>query len=226
MTTLIKLSPSSLTFLYDECKRCFYLSLMRDFKRPTTPFPKIFSKIDNAMKDFFMGKSCKEISRELPEGKMILAQRWVESAPMEFPNHTLRPFFRGLFDAIVQFDGGGYGLIDFKTSEYAPAQLPFYQRQLSAYVHALENPAPEKLHLAPIAKMGLVYFTPDELLPYDDEHLSLKGKAHWKEIERNDKDFRNFIDEVLTVLELPDPPEPDPDCSFCHYRQQTRQTDN
>jgi len=222
--TFIKLSPSTLTFLYDECKRCFYLSINCDFKRPSSPMPKIFTKIDGAMKNFFMGKSNKEINPELPEGKMILAQRWVESQPMTFPNHELQPYFRGLFDAIVEFNHGGYGLIDFKTSEYTPAQLPFYQRQLGAYVYSLENPAPDKLHLAPIEKMGLVYFTPDELLRCDEEHLSLKGKAHWKEIQRDDEGFAKFIDEVLTILELPEPPEPDPECVFCKYRQLTRET--
>jgi hypothetical protein len=216
--TAIKLSPSALTFLYDECKRCFYLTLMRDFKRPSTPFPKIFSKIDVAMKDYFMSRSNKEINEDLPKGRMIMAQRWVESVPMVFPNHVLQPYFRGLFDAILEFDCGGFGLIDFKTSEYVPAQLPFYQRQLSAYVYSLEHPAADKLHLEPITKMGLVYYTPDEMIKFDEEHLSLKGKAHWKEIERNDQDFVHFIDEVLTVLELPEPPEADPECTFCKYR--------
>lgn len=218
----IKLSPSSLTFLYDECKRCFFLSINRDFKRPSSPMPKIFTKIDNAMKNYFMGKSNKDIDPAFPEGSMIMAQKRVMSQVMHFPNHELQPYFSGLFDAILEFTEGGYGLIDFKTSEFTPQQLPFYQRQLAAYVYALENPAPNELHLAPIKQMGLVYFTPDELIPFDREHLSLKGKAHWKEIARDDEGFVKFIDEVLTVLELPEPPEPGEDCAFCKYRDESR----
>jgi hypothetical protein len=221
--TTIKLSPSQLTFLYDECKRCFYLALMRDYKRPSTPMPKIFSRIDGAMKNYFMGRSNKDISPELPDGRMFLAQRWVESTPMEFPNHTLQPYFRGLFDAMLEFDCGGYGLIDFKTSEYVPTQLSFYKRQLNAYVYSLEHPAPEKLHLEPITHMGLVYYTPEDMLKFDEEHLSLKGMAHWKRIERDDKEFVRFIDEVLTVLEMPEPPAPDPECEFCKYRELGRE---
>jgi hypothetical protein len=34
----------------------------------------------------------------------------------------------------------------------------------------------------------------------------------------------HFIDEVLTVLELPEPPEADPECAFCKYRLQARTT--
>lgn len=218
----IKLSPSSLTFLYDECKRCFYLSINRDFKRPSSPMPKIFTKIDNAMKNYYMGKSNKEIDPEFPEGRMIMAQKRVLSQVMPFANHELQPYFSGLFDAILEFDQGGYGLIDFKTSEYTPSQLPFYQRQLAAYVYGLEHPAPNELHLEPIQKMGLVYFTPDELIPFDNEHISLKGKAHWKEIARDDEGFVKFIDEVLTVLELPEPPEPGEECAYCKYRDESR----
>ncbi len=214
----IKLSPSQLTFLYDECKRCFYLTVMRGFKRPSTPMPKIFTKIDLAMKNYFMGRACGEISDELPAGRMFMASRWVESAPMVFPNHSLQPYFRGVFDAMLEFDCGGYGLIDFKTSEYVPSQLPFYKRQLNSYVYSLEHPAPEKLSLEPITHMGLVYYTPEDLIKFDEGHLSLKGIAHWKKIERDDADFLRFIDEVLTVLELPEPPEPDPDCEYCRYR--------
>ena len=41
-----KLSPSDFAFLWEECKRCFYLKVARGFYRPRTPFPGIFSVID------------------------------------------------------------------------------------------------------------------------------------------------------------------------------------
>ncbi len=37
-----KISPSDLTFLWDECPRCFYLKVRHKFKRPGLPFPKIY----------------------------------------------------------------------------------------------------------------------------------------------------------------------------------------
>ena len=51
-----KLSPSDFVFLYEECKRCFYLKVARDYQRPRGPFPKIFTIIDGLMKDFFDGR--------------------------------------------------------------------------------------------------------------------------------------------------------------------------
>ncbi len=43
----IKLSPSDLTFLWDECPRCFYLKVTGRLSRPSTAFPSIFSSIDS-----------------------------------------------------------------------------------------------------------------------------------------------------------------------------------
>jgi len=44
-----KLSPSDFAFLWEECKRCFYLKVVRGFARPRMAFPQIFNAIDSAM---------------------------------------------------------------------------------------------------------------------------------------------------------------------------------
>ena len=54
------LSPSDLTFLWDECKRCFYLKVRENFRRPSAPFPSIFGLIDRLMKDIYLGESTKK----------------------------------------------------------------------------------------------------------------------------------------------------------------------
>ena len=51
-----KLSPSDFAFLWEECRRCFYLKVVSDFKRPSTPMPKIFTTIDQLMKQRFAGR--------------------------------------------------------------------------------------------------------------------------------------------------------------------------
>jgi hypothetical protein len=47
-----KLSPSDFAFLWEECQRCFYLKVVRQFYRPWSPMPKIFTKIDGIMKRY------------------------------------------------------------------------------------------------------------------------------------------------------------------------------
>ena len=42
MSETFKLSPSDFGFLYDECKKCFYLKVKHNFDRPRFPIPSIF----------------------------------------------------------------------------------------------------------------------------------------------------------------------------------------
>jgi len=110
-----KLSPSDLTFLWNECKRCFYLKVVHKFNRPRMPFPKIFSRIDLLMKNYYEGKSSAEISPELPIGKVTFGEKWVQSQPIILPGHETGCFIRGKFDTVVSFSNGSYAVIDFKT---------------------------------------------------------------------------------------------------------------
>ena len=41
-----KLSPSDFAFLYEECSRCVYLKVARDYQRPRGPFPNAFMMTD------------------------------------------------------------------------------------------------------------------------------------------------------------------------------------
>jgi hypothetical protein len=219
-----KLSPSDLTFLWDECKRCFYLKIRHNLKRPAAPFPKIFGTIDLLMKDIYIGKSTKMISADLPEGKSIMSGRWVTSEPCGFDSHKNTCYVSGIFDTLVHFDNDSYGIVDFKTTKPSPGQVPFYSRQLHAYAYALENPAPGKLSFKPIDRLGLLCFDPSGMHEDPPTILSLKGPATWVEIPLNKEGFNNFMDEVLTLLELPSAPAANPDCPFCAYREAARTT--
>ncbi len=109
-----KLSPSDLTFLWDECPRCFYLKVRHNFRRPAMPFPKIFSRIDLLMKDIYLGYSTKKISSDLPEGKDHHDGRWVTSEPIRL-GRSNACYIQGIFDTVVRFEDGSYGEVDFKT---------------------------------------------------------------------------------------------------------------
>ena len=220
-----KLSPSDLTFLWDECKRCFYLKVRHNFKRPAAPFPKIFGTIDLLMKDIYLGRSTKKISADLPDGRSIMSGRWVTSAPFGQESHTNTCYIQGIFDTLVQFDDGTFGIVDFKTTKPNDSHIPFYSRQLQAYAFALENPAPGKLHFKPVEKLGLLCFSPEKMREDPEAVLNLHGPSVWVECPVNREGFVSFIDEVLTLLELPEPPEANPECPFCAYRASARTTD-
>jgi hypothetical protein len=219
-----KLSPSDFAFLWRECKRCFYLKIVRKYGRPRTPMPAIFNKIDQLMKDYFEEKNTADISPDLPPGNVIFGGKWVESLPIVVPNRMSTCYIRGIFDTVVRFEDDSYGVVDFKTSKASPKSIPLYSRQLNAYAYALENPAPGKLGLAPVSKLGLLCVEPMRMTLGDDGMLAYESQPVWLECPRNDDGFLSFIGEVLDVLDSPVPPESGIECQFCKYRDDARDT--
>ena len=212
-----RLSPSDLTFLYTGCKYCFYQKVANGISQPSIPLPSIFSKIAGLLKDHYDGKRTSELHVDIPPGIITHGEKWVSSEPIKLPNHQSTCYINGRFDIVVSFDDGSYGVIDFKTSNPSSESASMYSRQLHAYAYALEHPAPSKLALSPITKLGLLYFYPDNINQQSIDRLNYGAEIVWKEVEKDEQDFLNFIDEVLSALELPEPPECSPDCQWCGY---------
>jgi hypothetical protein len=53
--------------------------------------------------------------------------------------------------------------------------------------------------------------------------LAYLGNVAWQEIPRDDQAFYAFIDQVLALLELPEPPASHPNCDYCRYRSAARE---
>ena len=222
MSQLYKLSPSDLTFLWDECKRCFYLKVARGYRRPAIPFPKIFTRIDLLMKDFYLDKPTKAIHPDLPDGKVYLTGKWVESNIIHLSGHAVECYLKGNFDTVLKFDDESYAVVDFKTTEINEEHIPFYTRQLQAYAYALEHAAPTKLTLKPITRLGLLCFEPRHMDMDDQGRLTYRGQVTWQECPLDEAVFLKQIEEILAVLELPEPPQAGEKCEFCKYREQAR----
>jgi len=118
---------------------------------------------------------------------------------------------------VLSFDDGSYGVIDFKTSNPSKESANMYSRQLHAYAYALEHPAPGKLALSPVTKLGLLYFYPDNINQNSVVRLNYGAEIVWMEVEKDEQGFLSFIDEVLDVLELPEAPVHSPSCQWCGY---------
>lgn len=217
-----KLSPSDFAFLWEECKRCFYLKVARGFFRPRTPFPGIFSIIDQLMNEYFNGRANSEISETLPPGVVKYGESWVESRALAVPDRESTCFIRGRFDSVLEFEDGSYGVIDFKTTSTQSHHLALYTRQLHAYAYALENAAPGNMALSPITRLGLVCVEPDELVRDAGGRISYAGNVEWKEMARDDAAFDAFLGEVVGLLEQPEPPASGRRCEFCRYRAAAR----
>jgi len=221
---LYKLSPSQLTFSWDECPRCFYLKVVLGIDRPSMAFPKIFTRIDSLMKGLFAGKPTSALSPEIPAGRVAMQGNWVLSAPIAFPDISASCYIKGAFDSVLAFDDGSYAVIDFKTSSPSREHIGFYGRQLSAYAYALEHPGERGLHVAPITKLGLLYLDPVDIAHGEDhKRITYGGQVTWQELPKDEGKFLEFLRGVLTLLSLPEPPPEAEDCGFCAYRAAARE---
>lgn len=219
-----KLSPSEFGFLWDECRRCFYLQHTGKLRRPKAPMPAIFGRIGKLMDGFFRGRDVSEIAPALPAGTFELGEKMIQSAPLTLPGMTSTCFINGRFDAVVAFKAGGYAVIDFKTSAVKPENLIKYARQLHAYALALEQPALGKPRLAPVTHLGLFVVEPSGMHRDAEGRYVLETTPLWMEIPRDDAAFLAFLAGIVTVLDRPEPPPPDPECVYCAYRDAARST--
>ena len=213
-----KLSPSDLTFLWDGCKRCFYLKVKHNIVY-RGPFPGMFGKMGDLTSNYYLDKSSSEISPELPPGIVKFREKWVKSVPISFPDTSTQCILKGRFDAIMAFEDGSYGIIDYKTSDASEEKAAFYSRQLSAYAYALENPAPGALSISPITRLGLFIITPNRFERMPDGEIAFVTRTTWMDVPRDDATFLALLREIVTLLDKPTPPDSAEDCGLCNYRK-------
>ena len=217
--TIYKLSPSDLTFAWDECKYCFYMKVKHNLVL-STPFPGIFGRIANLTSEFYLGKPASEISKNLPSGVVKYREKFVKSRPISFPGTASECYISGRFDAVIAFEDDSFGIVDYKTSDPREEHAAFYSRQLSAYAFALENPAPSALGLAPISRLGLFIITPHRFERTMDDEMIYANRTTWVDVPRDEQAFQTLLREVLALLDAPTPPEPSDSCGVCNYRKE------
>lgn len=216
-----KLSPSDLTFLYDGCKHCFVLKVKHGISQPSIPLPGVFSSISYLQKERYSSKRMEEISPNLPHGLVSYGEKRVRSLPIELPGCSSTCYINGRFDIVAELDDGSYAVLDFKTGNPADEKSTMYARQLHAYAFALENPDADFLNLSPVTVLGLLYFIPDHCEQTGPERQILGGSLQWIQIPRDDDTFRNFLGEVIRLLDGPLPDSNPNECDWCKYRSLT-----
>jgi hypothetical protein len=183
------------------------------------PFPGMFGTMGNLTSNFYQDQPTAALSPTLPAGIVKFKEKWVKSSPIRFPGISSQCMIRGRFDAVVAFEDGSYGIIDYKTSDASDEKAAFYSRQLSAYAYALENPATGALGLSPIGRLGLFIITPQryELTPSGE--AAFITRTTWMDVARDDNSFMEFLGVVMAVLDAPHAPASAEGCALCTYRQ-------
>jgi hypothetical protein len=186
--------------------------------------PKIFIVIDSQMNTCFDGVRTESIAPGVPRGAIQYGQKWVKSEQIRIPGLASTCFIRGRLDTVARFDDETYGVIDFKTSSTKGQHLPLYTRQLHAYAYSLEHAAPGSFQLSPVSRLGLLVFEPASFTNSSPGDATLDGAMKWIELPRDDSGFLEFLKDVVSVLDEPEPPAASPSCGWCKYREESQET--
>jgi len=154
----VRLSPSNLNYEDRRCDRCFAEAANGE-AWPQGPFPGIFAKLDSQQRRYFTDRPTSDVDPGLPPGTLHNGGR-VQSAPHAIGGVDFT--IRGNMDALLRFDDGSVGVVDFKSSTASPQLGDAYRPQLAAYQWALRKPAsgdPETVSAA-----GLLVFAPEEMV--------------------------------------------------------------
>lgn len=208
------LSPNSL-WLYDKCKRCFWLDQNEKLKRPSKIFPSLPSGIDKVLKIYFDSHAEKgELPPEMqdfgfeffPDRELLDRWRntWQGIRWTSPQGHT----FRGAVDDIAVKDDS-LVVVDYKTRGYPLKEdtADHYQEQLDAYAFLLE-------------REGHEVFDEALLLFYYPEIVESKGVIRFniEPVFRNvcPENAESRFNSAISLLEG-ELPAYDAGCGHCNY---------
>lgn len=205
-----KLSPSDFAYLYEECKLCYCLKVKHGISQPSMPMPGVFSAINTRIQGNLVHKDLKIIFPDLPSGKVIIQEGWVDSVIV--PGTSV--YIKGKYDLLVENPDGTHTLVDLKISQPQENKIDKYKTQLAAYKFALENPKLGKARK--ITRLALLIFYPDSV-SFENGIARLNFPPKWLEVPIDEEGFFEFIKSIDKLLTGP-LPEECPTCKWCQYR--------
>lgn len=213
-----KISPSDLTFLLNDCDRCFCNKVTGTWQRPYMPFPSVFNKIDKCMKEHYHFLGASVVSPDLPKGVIDTTSRKIESAPIVI-GEEVAIVLVGKMDARINFTDGSVGVIDFKTSDTKAEMVDLYKRQLHAYAAILSNPSTGLP--VEISHLGLVCLSPQRMVVSENDTTAIEMGRTWKAIALDWDWWDKFL--KIKILQALTNPLDNPKCPYCAMRRGFKQ---
>ena len=210
-TLAARLSPNNLNYEDRRCDRCFAEAANGE-AWPQGPFPGIFAKLDSQQRRYFTDRPTSDVDPGLPPGTLHNGGR-VQSAPHAIGGVDFT--IRGNMDALLRFDDGSVGVVDFKSSTASPQLGDAYRPQLAAYQWALRKPAsgdPETVSVA-----GLLVFAPEEMVDTERGRAYLVSST-WIPVEIEDGWFERFLERLVPLVESPSQAPTRSGCEWCLLR--------
>ncbi len=212
------ISPSDLTFSWDNCHRCLWLYYNHGLKAPS--FFPLVGELSALQEGHFASATSKDLHPDIPEGKVVGKGGWVKSTPIPV-NGNASPFaIRGKYDLLMEFSDGTYGVIDCKFQGKDNDKSEFYSPQLEAYAFSLENPAsdaPKK-----VSVLGLLVWSPKKPVGNPSDGFNLELNSSWFPIKRDPAGLSNRLTEFITMVSGPAPSR-DSSCENCKFISERRE---
>lgn len=210
----IKLSPSTINLML-ECKRCFWLQLVKGIKRPETIFPSLPNGMDLILKKHFdrfmernelppeIRESCKDC--RLFSDKNLLEVWRNNRKGIEFIDKGSGVLLHGAVDNILVSKNGKLIVLDYKTRGFPVKEdtHEYYQTQMDIYNFLLR-----KNNYKTEDYTYLLFYYPKEVLETGEVIFDTELRKIKINVNEGEKAFNDAV-------ELIKGEEPEENCEWC-----------
>ena len=206
------ISPSDLTFGWDNCHRCLWLYYNHQVKAPL--FMPLVGDLAEMQELSCAGKTSAELNTTMPEGKVFKLAGWVVSKPIIVDGVETPYAIRGKYDLLMEHPDGTFGIVDCKFQASPSDKSKFYAVQLEAYAFALENPAKD----APIkiSTAGLLVWSPVKVRGNSSGNFGLELSSNWFPTDRSPELINSRLADFIKMISGP-VPQAKANCDQCKY---------
>ena len=213
----IKVRPSDFAFKFDNCPRCWWMSL-KGLSLKGDDLPAIFKHVDESMKS---GISIEVLNRLGIPAKEFVPMGFLLSQPIPFEHLGVELVISGRKDQVVRLADGTLAPIDYKMTLPKTETVTKYARQLHGYLTAIENPATGEAH--DVSALYLVCFN-----AYSGRFTvgasnggeipcAQKGTLVKLEVGIDRAGFTVQLEKIATIAASDQPPEAGSGCALCHH---------
>ena len=68
--------------------------------------------------------------------------------------------------------------------------------------------------------MGILQFNPEKITGHTEKDCDFKMKTSYSSLERSEDDFKEYITNLIDLLEKPIAPKIDTECNFCNFTKE------